>query len=56
MADFVTPPALPKCDIILSQEEYEMVMRHRAMKRFFANNHSDLSTDNLIKHPIALRF
>lgn len=36
MSGFITPPAPPQCDIILTQEEYELVMRHRAMKRWLA--------------------
>ena len=40
MAGFITPPASPKCDIILTQEEYDMVMQHRAMKRLIASRRS----------------
>jgi hypothetical protein len=36
---FVISPR-PKCDIILSQEEYDMVMQHRAMKRLIASRQS----------------
>ena len=36
MTGFITPPAPPQCDIILTQEEYDLVMRHRAMKRWAA--------------------
>ena len=39
---FVISPR-PKCDIILSQEEYDMVMQHRAIKRL-------MPADNHVKH------
>lgn len=29
-------PLYPKCDIILTQEEYELIMKHRAFKRLMA--------------------